>query len=107
MQKLISLRGPIEDPSPVACASRSLLLSDTGLLSYKATSSLINQSKCCFTKWDVDSNVLLLLKVNCLFKIFLFFCMYYCVFCCLLALLSLIAESLLKPYCGASWISKV
>lgn len=60
--KLISLRGPIEDPSPVAYASRSLLLSDPGLLSYKATSCLINQSKCCFAKWDVDSNVLLLLK---------------------------------------------
>lgn len=89
MQKLISLRGPIEDPTPLACASRSLLLSDTGLLSYKATSSLINQSKCCFRKWDVDSNVLLLLKVNCLIldlmgpttsPFFLFFCRYSCVF---------------------------
>ena len=64
MQKLINSRGPIEDPSPVACASRSLILGQTeGLLSYKATSSLIASSNCCFSNWDVDLHLLELLKV--------------------------------------------
>ncbi|KAK7833133.1 hypothetical protein CFP56_025798 [Quercus suber] len=62
--KLINSRGPIEDPSPVACASRSLILGQTeGLLSYKATSSLIASSNCCFSNWDIDLHLLELLKV--------------------------------------------
>ncbi|KAK3033337.1 hypothetical protein RJ639_034184 [Escallonia herrerae] len=61
--KLIHSSGPIEDPSPVSCASRSLILGETeGLLSYKATSSLITSSNCCFLNWDIDSNLLFLLK---------------------------------------------
>ncbi|KAK2995796.1 hypothetical protein RJ640_026563, partial [Escallonia rubra] len=61
--KLINSSGPIEDPSPVSCASRSLILGETeGLLSYKATSSLITSSNCCFSNWDIDSNLLFLLK---------------------------------------------
>ncbi|CAK9141127.1 unnamed protein product [Ilex paraguariensis] len=56
--KLINLRSPIEDPSPAACASRSLILGESeGLLSCKATSSLITSSN-----WDVDPYLLLLLK---------------------------------------------
>lgn len=60
--KLMDVRGQIEDPSPAACASRSLLLSDSGSLSYKGTRELINQSNCCFSKGDIDSNLLYLLK---------------------------------------------
>ncbi|KAK3028735.1 hypothetical protein RJ639_037758, partial [Escallonia herrerae] len=61
--KLINSSGPIEDPSPVSCASRSLIFGETeGLLSYKATSSLITSSNCCFSNWDIDSNLLFLLK---------------------------------------------
>ncbi|WCJ34180.1 embryo defective 2016 [Euphorbia peplus] len=61
--KLINSHGPVEDPSPVACASRSLILGQTeGLLSYKATSGLISSSNCCFAKWDVDLHLLGLLK---------------------------------------------
>ncbi|XP_065856562.1 protein virilizer homolog [Euphorbia lathyris] len=61
--KLINSHGPVEDPSPVACASRSLVLGQTeGLLSYKATSGLIGSSNCCFAKWDVDLHLLGLLK---------------------------------------------
>ncbi|KAM7500791.1 hypothetical protein LguiA_025205 [Lonicera macranthoides] len=60
--KLINSRGPIEDPSPVACASRSLILGEAdGLLSYKAT-SLITSSNSCFSNWDIDSHLLFLLK---------------------------------------------
>ncbi|XP_075637615.1 protein virilizer homolog isoform X2 [Castanea sativa] len=60
---LINSRGPIEDPSPVACASRSLIIGQTeGLLSYKATSSLIASSNCCFSNWDIDLHLLELLK---------------------------------------------
>ncbi|XP_004497651.1 protein virilizer homolog isoform X2 [Cicer arietinum] len=61
--KLINSRGPIEDPSPVACASRSLITGQTdGLLSYKTTSNLISSSSCCFSDWDIDSHLLGLLK---------------------------------------------
>lgn len=64
MQNLINSRGPIEDPSPVACASRSLITGQTdGLLSYKTTSNLISSSSCCFSDWDIDSHLLGLLKV--------------------------------------------
>ncbi|GKV31944.1 hypothetical protein SLEP1_g40595 [Rubroshorea leprosula] len=60
---LINSRGPIEDPSPDACASRSLLLGQTeGLLSFKATSSLIATSNCCFSTWEIDFHLLALLK---------------------------------------------
>ncbi|KAL1369387.1 protein virilizer homolog isoform X1 [Arachis hypogaea] len=61
--KLINSRGPIEDPSPLACASRSMIFGQTdGLLSYKTTSALINSSSCCFADWDIDSHLLGLLK---------------------------------------------
>ncbi|XP_017414401.1 protein virilizer homolog isoform X2 [Vigna angularis] len=61
--KLINSRGPIEDPSPIACASRSLITGQTdGLLSYKTTSSLISSSSCCFSDSDIDSHLLGLLK---------------------------------------------
>lgn len=64
LQKLINSYGPVEDPSPVACASRALILGETeGLLSYKATSILIASSNCHFSKWDIDSLLLELLKV--------------------------------------------
>lgn len=71
MQKLINSRGPIEDPSPVACASRSLILGQTeGLLSYKATSNLIGLSNCCFSSRDIDIHLLSLVKVFLLNKFF-------------------------------------
>lgn len=61
--KLINLRGPIEDPSIAASASRSLIIGQTeGLLSYKATSNLVGSSHCCFSNWDIDSHLLALLK---------------------------------------------
>ncbi|KAK4272667.1 hypothetical protein QN277_021186 [Acacia crassicarpa] len=61
--KLINSRGPIEDPSPMACGTRSLITGATdGLLSYKATSGLISSSSCCFSDWDIDSHLLGLLK---------------------------------------------
>lgn len=60
---LINSRGPMEDPSPVACASRSLLFGQTeGLLSYKATGNLLATSNCCFSNWDNDFHLLSLLK---------------------------------------------
>ncbi|CAI9097590.1 OLC1v1034059C1 [Oldenlandia corymbosa var. corymbosa] len=58
---LITSSGPIDDPSPVAHASSSLILGD-GPLSYKATSALINKSYSSFSKCDIDSHLLLLLK---------------------------------------------
>ncbi|CAN0847560.1 Protein virilizer homolog [Linum grandiflorum] len=61
--KLINSLGPIEDPSPVAHASRSLILGQTeGQLSYKATSSFIGFSDCSFFNCDLDSHLLGLLK---------------------------------------------
>ncbi|KAK7278744.1 hypothetical protein RJT34_23780 [Clitoria ternatea] len=61
--KLINSRGPIEDPSPMACASKSLITGQIdGLLSYKTTSSLINSSSCRFSDCDIDSRLLGLLK---------------------------------------------
>ncbi|XP_041028654.1 protein virilizer homolog isoform X1 [Juglans microcarpa x Juglans regia] len=61
--KLINSHGLNEDPSPVACASRSLILGQTeGLLSYKATNSLIASSNCCFSVSDIDSHLLELIK---------------------------------------------
>ena len=63
---MVNSRGPIEDPSPLACTSRSLLLGETeGVLSYKSTSSLITSSNCWFSIWDIDSHLLFLLKVCC------------------------------------------
>ncbi|GAV74125.1 LOW QUALITY PROTEIN: hypothetical protein CFOL_v3_17606, partial [Cephalotus follicularis] len=63
LSKLINSRDPIEDPSQVACASRSLILGQTeGLLSYKATNNFIASSNCCFSNWDIDSHLLALLK---------------------------------------------
>ena len=86
MQKLINSRGPIEDPSPVACASRSLILGQTeGLLSYKATSSLIASSNCSFSNWDIDLHLLELLKVYRYISSFSFsfVCIYTCMYVCM------------------------
>ncbi|XP_004305581.1 PREDICTED: uncharacterized protein LOC101301607 [Fragaria vesca subsp. vesca] len=61
--KLITSRDPIEDPSPVARATRKLILGQTeGLLSYKASSDLIASSNCCFSNRDIDLHLLDLLK---------------------------------------------
>ncbi|KAL0374797.1 UNVERIFIED_CONTAM: protein virilizer [Sesamum radiatum] len=60
--KLIKLSGPIDDPSPMAAASRSFILGDAGQLVYKTTSGLINLSNCGFLNWDIDSHLLSLLK---------------------------------------------
>ncbi|MCL7035040.1 hypothetical protein MKW94_011950 [Papaver nudicaule] len=60
--KLLNSRGPIEDPSPTALASRSLILGSEGILSYKATINLIASSNCSFPNWDIDQHLLTLLK---------------------------------------------
>ncbi|XP_011094238.1 uncharacterized protein LOC105173993 isoform X2 [Sesamum indicum] len=60
--KLIKLSGPIDDPSPMAAASRSFILGDAGQLVYKTTSGLINLSNCGFLNWDIDLHLLSLLK---------------------------------------------
>ncbi|KAI3918020.1 hypothetical protein MKW92_011960 [Papaver armeniacum] len=61
--KLLNSRGPIEDPSSTALASRSLILGQTeGILSYKATIDLIASSNCSFPNWDIDQHLLTLLK---------------------------------------------
>ncbi|XP_051150201.1 protein virilizer homolog isoform X2 [Andrographis paniculata] len=60
--KLIKLSSPIDDPSPMAAASKSSILGDTGVLAYKATSGLIKLSNCGFLNWDIDSYLLSLLK---------------------------------------------
>ncbi|KAL0338696.1 UNVERIFIED_CONTAM: protein virilizer [Sesamum angustifolium] len=60
--KLIKLSGPIDDPSPMAAASRSFILGDAGQLVYTTTSGLINLSNCGFLNWDIDSHLLSLLK---------------------------------------------
>ncbi|KAB2034801.1 hypothetical protein ES319_D04G109100v1 [Gossypium barbadense] len=66
LKKLLHLvisHGPIEDPSPVAHASRYFILGQTdGLVSYKATSGLIASSNCCFSDWEIDLHLLALLK---------------------------------------------
>ncbi|KAA3464043.1 Protein virilizer [Gossypium australe] len=60
---LVISHGPIEDPSPVAHASRYFILGQTdGLVSYKATSGLIASSNCCFSDWEIDLHLLSLLK---------------------------------------------
>ncbi|KAF5772922.1 putative protein virilizer [Helianthus annuus] len=61
--RLINSNPLVEDPSQVASMSRSLILGETdGLLSYKATSKLITLSNYRFSNWDIDSNLLFLLK---------------------------------------------
>ncbi|GAB2264035.1 hypothetical protein Droror1_Dr00026169 [Drosera rotundifolia] len=61
--KLINSYSPVEDPSPLSCARRLLVLGQTdGLLSYKATSKLIAASSCRFLACDIDSKLLSLLK---------------------------------------------
>ncbi|KAG5544897.1 hypothetical protein RHGRI_017379 [Rhododendron griersonianum] len=63
LMKMINSRAPLEDPSPLACTSRLLLLGETeGVLSYKSTCSLITSSNCWFSNWDIDSHLLFLLK---------------------------------------------
>lgn len=60
---LINLCGPIQDPSPPSCATKSLFLGHTDvLLTCKATSCLISSSKCRFSQWDADPHLLVLLK---------------------------------------------
>ncbi|KAI7728685.1 hypothetical protein M8C21_019056 [Ambrosia artemisiifolia] len=61
--KLMNSNPLVEDPSQVASMSRSLILGETdALLSYKATSKLITSSNYRFSNWDIDSNLLFLLK---------------------------------------------
>ncbi|XP_050380186.1 protein virilizer homolog [Argentina anserina] len=61
--KLITSRDPIEDPSPVASATRKLIIGQTeGLLSYKASNNLIASSNCCFSNRDIELHLLELLK---------------------------------------------
>uniref|UniRef100_A0A7N0V598 Virilizer N-terminal domain-containing protein n=1 Tax=Kalanchoe fedtschenkoi TaxID=63787 RepID=A0A7N0V598_KALFE len=61
--KLLMARDPIEDPSSVASASRSLILGQTeGLLSYTATCRLIMNSKDRYPSSDIDVHLLSLLK---------------------------------------------
>ncbi|KAJ6813815.1 uncharacterized protein M6B38_141565 [Iris pallida] len=63
IMKLLNLCGRIEDPSPVAAARRSIIPGRSeGLLSYTGTSSYISLSKYSFSKWDIDTCMLLLLK---------------------------------------------
>jgi hypothetical protein len=63
LMKLINSRGPIEDPSAVSCARRSMIFGEADeLLSCKATSGFITSSKICFSNCDIDSNLLFLLK---------------------------------------------
>ncbi|XP_058205312.1 protein virilizer homolog isoform X2 [Rhododendron vialii] len=63
LMKMINSRAPLEDPSPLASTSRSLLLGETeGVLLYKSTCSLITSSNCWFSNWDIDSHLLFLLK---------------------------------------------
>ncbi|GJV61165.1 hypothetical protein Tco_1467265 [Tanacetum coccineum] len=63
LQKLITSSALVEDPSPVASTSRSLILGETdGLLSYKATTRPIALSNYHFSNWDIDSHLLFLLK---------------------------------------------
>ncbi|KAG9151531.1 hypothetical protein Leryth_023728 [Lithospermum erythrorhizon] len=62
LSKLINLRGPIDNPSPVASATESLVLDDAGFLSYKATRGLINKCDLGYWNQDVDSHLLSLLK---------------------------------------------
>ncbi|KAF9595898.1 hypothetical protein IFM89_005966 [Coptis chinensis] len=63
LMKMLNFRGPIEDPSPVANARRSLILDQTeGLLSYRATINLIALSNCGFSNVIIDPHLLSLLK---------------------------------------------
>ncbi|KAK8562208.1 hypothetical protein V6N12_049255 [Hibiscus sabdariffa] len=60
---LVISHGPVEDPSPVAHATKHFILGQTdGLVSYKATSGLIASSNCCFSEWEIDLHLLALLK---------------------------------------------
>lgn len=63
MQKLLNLRGPIEDPSPAARAARLMHVPSDGLLTYGATVNLVTSSKYCSAELDIDSRLLLLLQV--------------------------------------------
>lgn len=61
--KLINSSGWVEDPSPMACAIRSLTVaSSDGLLSFKSTSKLIASSSCRFLHQKIDAKLLSLLK---------------------------------------------
>ncbi|XP_057830366.2 protein virilizer homolog isoform X1 [Cryptomeria japonica] len=63
--KLLNLREPTEDPSPVAHAKRLLLDQDDDVLPYKTTVGLIGSSKYCVAQRDMDSYLLSLLKERC------------------------------------------
>ncbi|KAK9170294.1 hypothetical protein Syun_002434 [Stephania yunnanensis] len=72
--KLLNSCGPVEDPSPMAYASKSLNLGqDEGILSYQATVKLISSSSSCFSKCEVDPHLLSLLMVYFLASLFLRF----------------------------------
>ncbi|KAL2900848.1 ATP synthase subunit alpha 2 [Bienertia sinuspersici] len=61
--KLINSSGWVVDPSPIACAVRSLMVaSSEGALSFRATNKLIASSSCRFLQQSVDAKLLLLLK---------------------------------------------
>lgn len=61
--KLINSSGWVDDPSPMACAIRSLMVaSSEGVLSFKATSKLIASSSCRFLNQNIDAKLLSLLK---------------------------------------------
>ncbi|XP_021852766.1 protein virilizer homolog [Spinacia oleracea] len=61
--KMINSSGWVEDPSPMACAIRSLMVaSSEGSLSFKATSKLIASSSCRFLHQKIDAKLLSLLK---------------------------------------------
>ncbi|XP_021719118.1 uncharacterized protein LOC110686836 isoform X1 [Chenopodium quinoa] len=63
--KMINSSGWVEDPSPTACAIRSLMVAaPEGLLSFKASSKLIASSSCRFLHQKIDAKLLSLLKVR-------------------------------------------
>eukprot|EP01018_Ginkgo_biloba_P030944 Gb_24781 [translate_table: standard] len=64
--KLLNLRDPIEDPSPIARANKLLIIDqDDSVLSYNATFDLIGSSKYCIAQRDIDPHLLLVLKERC------------------------------------------
>lgn len=70
MLKLIIFCGPIEDPSPVATASRIFKSEHLeGLLSYKATIDLITSSKYSFLQYDTDPYLLSLIQERSFFPL--------------------------------------
>ncbi|XP_048500624.1 protein virilizer homolog isoform X2 [Beta vulgaris subsp. vulgaris] len=61
--KLINSSGWVEDPSPLACAIRSSMMSASeGVSSFKATGKLIASSSCRFLHQEIDAKLLSLMK---------------------------------------------